>query len=175
MPNNNIESNERILRIISTLAENPRSSIRQLSMTTGLKYMYIRRSLYRLRQKKMISFSLMISSSIIGQHVAYIKGRGRDIDRLVEKLSRCNRTIVVFKINHGEFGLIIHGRGKEEIAEFIDVIKTMGELSEINVDYGLLPSEAMIPMKNSNLKCRIPMDCGKCFHENWGSDSYIIE
>lgn len=175
MPNSGLENNEKILKIISILAENPRSSIRKISASTGLKYMYIRRSISRLCDKKMISFSLMISSSVMGQHVAYIRGKGEDIDRFLEKLSNCNKILVVFRVNHSEFGLLVYGRNKEEIAEFIDMIRTGGRLFEISVEYGLLPSEAMIPIKNSNLKCKIPVDCEKCIFENLSLSEYGLE
>lgn len=172
---NSIENNDKLLRILSQLVENPRSSIREIASATGLKYMYIRRSINKLHDKKLISFSLMISSSMLGLHVAYVKGKGERVDVFLDHLIKCNRILAAFKINHCEFGLLINGRNKEEIAAFIDLIRSNQQLIEISVEYGLLPVDAMIPIKNPNLNCKIPQDCEKCVLSGIAGDSSFLK
>lgn len=175
MPSNPMGNNENIVKILKALAEDPRRSIREVSSITGLKYMYVRRSIKRLFKKGLITFTLMISSAVTGSEVAFVKLKGPLLDLTIDELSRCNRVIMVFKVNHSEMGLVIHGRNKQELAEFIDLLKSSNNVSEINVEYGVFVNNTMIPVKNPLLECKIPHDCKNCMYNSIRSNINTIE
>ncbi|MEM4718235.1 MAG: Lrp/AsnC family transcriptional regulator [Desulfurococcaceae archaeon] len=175
MPSSSTASNENIIRIIKALAEDPRRSIREVSSITGLKYMYVRRSIQRLHKKGLITFTLMISSNMVGNEVAIVKLKGSLIDLVVDELLRCSRVIMVFKVNHSEMSLLVYGKNKQEIAEFIDFLKSSNNISEIDVEYGVFSNNTMIPVKSSLFECKIPHDCRNCLHNNIRSNITFIQ
>lgn len=161
--NNNIENDEKVLKIISILADNPGISLRELSKKTGLNYSYVRRKITSLSSKHMIVYGLMISSCIIGKEGAIVKINGNISNDILDNLSTCNKVLAIFRLNHGEVRLLIHGKDKREIIEFVETLKsTINDLNEIMVEYGVLLDKTMIPLKQGRIKCNIPEECKEC-------------
>lgn len=161
--NNSIENNEKVLKIISMLVDNPGVSLRAVSKKMGLSYSYVRRKTSSLFSKRIISPGLMISSNMIGKEIAVIKINGDVPDDILDNLLKCNRVLIAFRSNHGEVQIILIGRKKQEIMEFIDALKTViNEVKEIMIEYGVLHEKTMIPLKNSHIKCNIPEECKDC-------------
>ncbi|MEM4490644.1 MAG: winged helix-turn-helix domain-containing protein [Desulfurococcaceae archaeon] len=161
--NNNIENDERVLKIISVLADNPGISLRELSRKTGLNYSYVRRKIISMFSKHMIANGLMISSNLVGKEGAIVKINGNVSNDILDNLSTCNKVLAIFRLNHGEIRLLIHGRDKREIIEFVEALKSItSDLNEIMVEYGVLLDKTMIPLKQGRIKCNIPSECKEC-------------
>jgi len=120
------------MTIIEALAENPRCSIRELSTKIGLNYLYVNRKIKSLISRKLISFSLNISSYVFGREASFVKIKSSNIDKLLSAMSRCNRVPVVFRINSGEVALIFISRSKEEVASFLELVKSTDKTIKIN-------------------------------------------
>ena len=157
------------MQIVEQLAENPRISYREISRKTGLKYMLIRKKIQSAQSKKLLSFGLFISTDIVGREIAAVKFRFRNknstnSDRLITKLSNCNRVSMTFKIDNGEVFAIFHGKNKEEIIGIIEAFRSIIEdLEEVSIEYGSFSAKSMIPVKNKDvLNCNPTKYCEEC-------------
>jgi DNA-binding Lrp family transcriptional regulator len=157
------EARNKSMIIIQALAENPRGSIREIASRTGLNYLYVRRKIRGLQYRKIVSFSLMVSTNMLGREASIVRIKGRNVDRILDDLSHCNRVLWGLRINGGEIIMIFISRNKHDIAEFIDLLRSMYEgITELHVENGVLGNRVFIPVKNGLLNCNIPIDCLKC-------------
>lgn len=165
---------EKLPLLLETLTSNPRMSIRELSAKTGLRYTYVRRRINALCSRRVLSFSIMISTSVVGKDVAFVKIKGKNLDRAVYSLMHCNRVLVTSTANSSEVFMVIHGRNKHEIAAYIEYLKhKLGDVDEVVLEYSTLPEEAMIPIKNNYLKCDPPRSCEKCYLGSLQGDHWL--
>lgn len=159
-----MQGNEKLSQLIEVLMYNPRISIRELSARTGLSYTYVRRKINALYSKGLLSFSAMASPEMVGKDAAVVKIRGVGLDRILDYVLNCNRVLVAFKANSEEVLMVICGRCKHEIADMVELLRSrVDNISEIVMEYGVLPEKMMLPVKNNFLKCRPPVTCNRCW------------
>lgn len=159
-----MHSDEKLAQLLETLASNPRMSIRELAAKTGLSYTYVWRKLNTLYSKELLSLSVMISSEVAGKEVAVAKVKSENLEQFMDNLLNCSRILVTFRANSNEVFLVIYGKDKHEIMSIIETLRSkVGHISEVSMEYGILPEKYMIPLKNNYLKCKPPSSCEKCW------------
>ncbi|MEM0469248.1 MAG: winged helix-turn-helix transcriptional regulator [Desulfurococcaceae archaeon] len=159
-----MHSDEKLVQLLETLASNPRMSIRELAAKTGLSYTYVWRKLNTLYSKELLSLSVTISSEVAGKEVAAVKIKSQNLEQFIDNLLNCNRIIVTFRANSNEVFMVVYGKDKHEIASIVETLKSkIGHISEVSMDYGILPERYMIPLKNNYLKCKPPSSCERCW------------
>lgn len=164
MVNRVLNNDEKISQLISVLASNPRLSIKEISEKTGLSYYYVWRKINTLVSKKLITFSLMLSTNLVGKEIGIVRFKGNDVDQVIDPVSRCSKIILGFRVNSNEVLLIIHGRDKREIMSLVELLKSrINDVTEVLIEYGVLPEKSMIPIKNELRNCEPPRSCERCW------------
>lgn len=149
--------------MLKLLVENPRISIRKMSALMGVNYMSIREKLRRLVDKGVIRFHVSVPASVAGSHVGIIRIRGGDGPKLREFAALCNRVLSYVSTNGGDSLILIYGKEKSEVMKVIDTIKSLDDkVLEVEVEFGRLPPNIYIPIKNGGSGCTIGHCRDKC-------------
>ncbi|WP_440059138.1 winged helix-turn-helix transcriptional regulator [Thermogladius sp. 4427co] len=139
---------------VSCLIRFTRANISAISKITGLSPASIRNRVRRLVSKGLVDFKPLFSSKVLGNEAALIRVRSEKKEGLLKFLSSCNRVIGVMNTNSNEVIAMVYGRDKNEIASLVSAIKYLfEEISEVEIRYGKLPSDFMIPLKNDRPDC----------------------
>jgi DNA-binding Lrp family transcriptional regulator len=163
-------SNSDDKRLIASLIQNTRANISAISKKTGLSPTSIRNKLKRLIDKDMLQFKPLFSARVLGSEAALLRIKGGKRETIIRILTMCNRVLGVMVVNDNEVYAMVYGRDKREIASLVSFVKYIAEdVDEVEIHYGRLPSDFMIPLKNDAPNCHTYMNdanvnsfCGNC-------------
>jgi DNA-binding Lrp family transcriptional regulator len=148
--------------LIEALMQNPRASIRQLATQLNLEYNYVRRLLKRLFSKKQLVPALAASTSILGREAAVIRVKSNSpasLAKIEEFARQCNRVVSYIEVNGTrEVMIIVTAENKQKTVKLVELICSIADdVVEVSAEYGTLPRDALLPLKNS---------CSKCIYSN---------
>jgi DNA-binding Lrp family transcriptional regulator len=157
-------------RLVASLIENARPNISAISKVTGLSPTSIRNRLKRLMSREQLVFKPLFSAALLGNNAALLRIKGGRREVLLRIMLNCNRVLGVMVVNDNELIAMVYGRDKKEIASLVSVIKYLsGEIDEIEIHYGKLPNDYMIPLRNNSPNCYSYLNhtdiytfCGNC-------------
>jgi len=151
---NNVTDNDALL--IRELIKDGRTSLSKLARITGLAYTTIREKLERLRKKGLLEIKPLVNSRLIGNIAACIKIKAERMGNIIETLSKCNRVLSVMTVHNGVIAIIV-GSSKTELTAIIEnIVSKVEGLKEFEIEYGSLPKNVFIPLKNPDIGCN---DC----------------
>ncbi|ADI31533.1 Lrp/AsnC family transcriptional regulator [Staphylothermus hellenicus] len=141
------------IKLIQMLTTDGRTSISKLAEVTGLSYTAIRNRIIRLINKGYLEIKPFVNTKILGNTAAIIRFRTKNPEKLAEILSKCNKSLGVM-INHDGVIAMVYSKNKIEIAAFISrLISLDPDIEEYYIEYGKIPSNTMIPIKNPAPSC----------------------
>ncbi len=136
-------------KLIRSIMRNCRVNIANVSRETGLNYASIKNRLRRLCSKKVFDVKPLIAAKLAGSIGALVRFRvNNHAERIIDLLSKCNRVLGMIYIGD-ELIVMFHARDKMEILNMIDKLTMFGDgLKEFSIEYGKIPHNLMIPLKN---------------------------
>jgi DNA-binding Lrp family transcriptional regulator len=143
------------LTIVEALLTNPRASIRKLSTQLNLEYNSVRRLVKTLFSKKQIVPAIALPANILGREAAFIKIKGSNLEKITYFSLYCNHVITYIEGNNGKEAIVvIAAENKQKIVKFIEILRSLvNDISEIIIEYGVLPGETLLLVKNTCSKC----------------------
>ncbi|MCC6011243.1 MAG: hypothetical protein LM556_02445 [Desulfurococcaceae archaeon] len=150
--------------LVEALLLNPRASIRQLSIQLNLEYNYVRRLLKRLFSKKWLIPALAASTSILGREAAVIRIKSSNpasLEKMEQFARQCNHVISYVEVNGTRDAMVIVAtESKQKTVKLVELIRSIiDDVVEISAEYGVLPRETLILVKNSCSKCTYSTLC----------------
>jgi len=108
---------------------------------------------------------MALSTSIIGKEAALVRIKSSShssLEKLAQFSLSCNHVLAYMEINSGkEVMMIITAENKRELVKFLELIRSLinSDVVEISAEYGILPSEFLVLLKNSCFKCDYSTIC----------------
>jgi DNA-binding Lrp family transcriptional regulator len=157
-----VNSSDIDYKLISKLTMDGRVSLLELSRSTGLSYTAVRNRLKRLIENGYLDIKPLVSAKLAGVTAAIVKIKSSRPHKLVEKLMNCNKVIGAMYNGDGVIALL-YSSGKKELAFTLDrIISECSSISEYSIEYGRLPPNAKIIIRNP-----LP-DCQNCIYYKLG-------
>ncbi|MCD6488582.1 MAG: AsnC family transcriptional regulator [Desulfurococcales archaeon] len=143
------------LILIQELVKDGRKSISDLARLTGLSYTTIRERLNRLMERKLLEIKPLVNSKLVGNTAALVRVKTRNPKKLIDRLCLCNRVLSIIVSNsNNEVLVAIVGKDKLEIIIIVERLIAREEwVEEFQIEYGMLPSDTMIPLRNPYSLC----------------------
>ncbi len=119
----------------------------------------------RLFSKRHLVPVMALSTSIIGKEAALVRIKSSShssLEKLAQFSLSCNHVLAYMEINSGkEVMMIITAENKRELVKFLELIRSLinSDVVEISAEYGILPSEFLVLLKNSCFKCDYSTIC----------------
>jgi DNA-binding Lrp family transcriptional regulator len=153
---------DQALIVVEALLANPRASIRKLSTQLNLEYNFVWRLVKNLLSKKHIVPTIALSANILGREAAFIKIKGNNLEKIAHFSLYCNHVVTYIEGNSSKEAIVvIAAENKQKIAKFIEVLRSLvSDISEIIIEYGVIPGETLLLVKNTCSKCEYFTICG---------------
>ena len=153
---------DQALIVVEALLANPRASIRKLSTQLNLEYNFVWRLVKNLLSRKHIVPTIALSANILGREAAFIKIKGNNLEKIAHFSLYCNHVVTYIEGNSSKEAIVvIAAENKQKIAKFIEVLRSLvSDMSEIIIEYGVIPGETLLLVKNTCSKCEYFTICG---------------
>ncbi len=150
-------------KLVVELSRNTRINLSSIARRVGLSYATIRNRLLKLLNNNLLDIKPVVSPRLAGNVGGVLRIKSRNPNKILLKLSKCNKVIGALMINHEEILLLLYSRSKEELTYTIDRIVSMDDgIIEFSIEYGRIPSDVKILIRNP-----VP-ECNKCPYYKMG-------
>lgn len=130
-----------------------------------MEYNHVRRLLKRLFSKRRLVPAMALTTSIIGREAALVRIKSSShssLEKLAQFSLSCNHVLAYMEINSGKEAMMVISAGnKRELVKFLELVRSLinSDVVEISAEYGILPSEFQVLLKNSCFKCNYSTIC----------------
>jgi len=138
------------VKLVVSIANNCRVLYSKVAAETGASYSAVKMKIERAMERGLLSIKPLLSAKTFGRVGALlrIKTNGNR-EKMIELLTSCNR-VLGLTILGDEIVAIIVARSKLDVTILINRLSLIGDgLVEYSVEYGEIPQNMMIPVKNT--------------------------
>lgn len=147
-----VSNNSDDVRIVQAIARNTKVNLSGIAKETGVSYHTLRDKITRLKRKGYLDFKPLVASKLAGTIAAVIRLKGiSNESKLLDFLSKCNRVLGAMITDKNELVVLIYGKNKVEILNILNKALQLDYSSEgleFTIEYGVLPHNFLIPVKN---------------------------
>lgn len=159
---------ERSYNLILSITKNYRLNIRSISRELGSNYITIKRKINKMMSNGYFTVKPMVSAKLAGLTAGLVRIRNPPL-WIFRFSTHCNRVLAYFNTGD-EVVLLIYGRDKHDIVEFINkIMEETNEFLEFTIEFGKFPITQLIPIKNveqNDVFCSNHHSCKVCIVGN---------